>query len=125
MNTARIILLLVFLLGSGAVPLHAAEAPARKPNIISILSDDLAQGDLGCYATACIGIWGDGDVRYHRQSLERRASITLPHGNLEIDEQGIYQPPLRIVPFRAGRAEPHLAAAGTCSGVNSGAGCFN
>jgi len=33
--------------------LHAAETP-RKPNIIFILSDDVAQGDLGCYGQKLI-----------------------------------------------------------------------
>ena len=32
----------------------AASAPTSKPNIIFILSDDIAQGDLGCYGQKLI-----------------------------------------------------------------------
>ncbi len=31
--------------------LHAADAPAKKPNILVILTDDLAFSDLGCYGS--------------------------------------------------------------------------
>jgi arylsulfatase A-like enzyme len=34
--------------------LHAADATPAKPNLIFILSDDLAQGDLGCYGQKLI-----------------------------------------------------------------------
>lgn len=44
---SRLLLLLIVLLG---LPLHAAE----RPNIIFILSDDLAMGDLGCYGQKLI-----------------------------------------------------------------------
>jgi arylsulfatase A-like enzyme len=35
-------------------PLHAAGVPVTKPNIVFILSDDLAQGDIGCYGQKLI-----------------------------------------------------------------------
>jgi arylsulfatase A len=38
----------------GAAPATSAGAAAEKPNIIFILSDDLAQGDLGCYGQKLI-----------------------------------------------------------------------
>jgi arylsulfatase A-like enzyme len=48
-------LLCLCALASNAVASDAASPPAgRKPNIIFILSDDLAQGDLGCYGQKLI-----------------------------------------------------------------------
>ena len=48
------VLLLIAAHVFSALALHAADAPPRKPNIIFILSDDLAQGDLGCYGQKLI-----------------------------------------------------------------------
>jgi len=47
------VILFTALLMAPAAALHAADAP-RKPNIIFILSDDVAQGDLGCYGQKLI-----------------------------------------------------------------------
>ncbi len=45
--------LLIFALTLSASPLFAADVPA-EPNVVFILCDDLAQGDLGCYGQKLI-----------------------------------------------------------------------
>jgi arylsulfatase A len=47
------LLVVAVLLASGP-PARAAEEPPAKPNIVFILCDDLAQGDLGCYGQKLI-----------------------------------------------------------------------
>ncbi len=53
MNTVTRLLVGGLLLTFAASFTRAADAP-RKPNIIFILSDDVAQGDLGCYGQKLI-----------------------------------------------------------------------
>ena len=40
--------------GGFSSPAHAGEGPAAKPNLIFILSDDLAMGDVGVYGQKLI-----------------------------------------------------------------------
>ena len=44
MNHRRLLVFLALL-----TPLAALAAPARQPNLIWIMADDLGYGDLGCY----------------------------------------------------------------------------
>jgi hypothetical protein len=46
-------LLALTLVATAAAPARAADPPA-KPNVIFVLSDDIAQGDIGCYGQKLI-----------------------------------------------------------------------
>jgi arylsulfatase A-like enzyme len=59
--------LFVFAVLAVVNPAGAADQPARKPNIVFILADDLGYGDLGCY----------GQKRIQTPNLDRMASEGL------------------------------------------------
>ena len=68
-NIKLLTLLIAILATFCGTALQAADAPARKPNIIFILADDLGIGNLSCYGadyfkTPNIDKLGQGGIRF-------------------------------------------------------------